>query len=611
MAPGETGLLLVEHWPELEADRQQLADVLTGIMTEAGSADPLSASGVIVDRQTLAIALVDAQGGLKAADVRFRECIGDPTLDPDLMRLIRDAGATGSRVGVVLGRDGGPGCVCAIAGKALARWRAPLLSSFGSEGEPPRGGAALVAFAPSSTTDAVSLAGEAYGFSALERRVVNMLVEQPTLKAAAKLLGISRSTAKAAQASAMRKAGVDSAVELLDRLIRLSSLPHGPPSRADEDLAPMLGLTRAETRVARVLASGSSARKTADRLGVSEQTVAAHRRSIFAKIGVGKARQLARLITDVESMARLSGAGEVSELHGRDPGRLRFLIDADRRRVAFLDYGPASGDPVVLGHGALTGRIPPPPLLTALHADGRRVVALTRPGFGLTSPALHGYAETVVADFRLLLDNLRAPACTLVTRDSISALAILAACPSRVSRVLLVNPQFPNAQRVAAKGPIQAITRMLLEHPQTIDPFARMLVRQSKDSVIGALLQRSTGSSPADRAVTSDAALLDHLVRDVLGLLGPSVIGFSEERRVFASGWSPPSVVETGKLTILLGEDLAYASDGADGSALSCDHVVVVGGAGWFLLFSHPEAVLLQMRRADDGPLPAGHAQKG
>ena len=64
-----------------------------------------------------------------------------------------------------------------------------------------------------------------------------------------------------------------------------------------EGVAAALSLTRGETRVAGLLASGRSEREIADALAVSLNTVKTHRKRIYAKLGVARRVELAAILS--------------------------------------------------------------------------------------------------------------------------------------------------------------------------------------------------------------------------------------------------------------------------------------------------------------------------
>lgn len=81
----------------------------------------------------------------------------------------------------------------------------------------------------------------------------------------------------------------------------------------------------------------------------------------------------------------MSDAGTTAAPTDEGDGRLR-TVDADRGRVAYVEYGDPDGVPVLFFHGTPGSRV-----LGALYDEpardrGVRVIAPDRPGYGRSSP---------------------------------------------------------------------------------------------------------------------------------------------------------------------------------------------------------------------------------
>lgn len=74
------------------------------------------------------------------------------------------------------------------------------------------------------------------------------------------------------------------------------SNPDREPISDSTMLMQLFGLTRAEARLAQVLASGQSLQKAAERLGIAQSTVRSQLKSIFAKTNTNRQSQLVRLL---------------------------------------------------------------------------------------------------------------------------------------------------------------------------------------------------------------------------------------------------------------------------------------------------------------------------
>jgi len=81
-------------------------------------------------------------------------------------------------------------------------------------------------------------------------------------------------------------------------LVDLDYRPHPP----EETLRTVFGLTRAEARLARQLASGDSLADAAEVLGIKPETARAHLKAVFAKTDTHRQSELVGLLTKVSSI---------------------------------------------------------------------------------------------------------------------------------------------------------------------------------------------------------------------------------------------------------------------------------------------------------------------
>ncbi len=124
----------------------------------------------------------------------------------------------------------------------------------------------------------------------------------------------------------------------------------------------------------------------------------------------------------------------------------------DGRRLAWCEYGPPTGFPVLYFHGTPGSRWQVPQIPHAFETADVRLIAFDRPGFGgsspLPSPRPLSGAE---ADVSALLEHLGIDAfsCVGVSGGAAFAAAIAQELPGRVRRLVLVcpvgNPRAPGA----------------------------------------------------------------------------------------------------------------------------------------------------------------------
>jgi pimeloyl-ACP methyl ester carboxylesterase/DNA-binding CsgD family transcriptional regulator len=447
----------------------------------------------------------------------------------------------------------------------------------------------IAAFAPSRSRAMVLRAAEALGLSPLEARISAALLYAPSLEAAAREAGVGRATAKDALDGALRKTGAKGASQLVGRIVDLSCGADDRP-RDWASTARASGLSPAETRIAEQIADGVTAQAMAVRLGLTEQTVKSYRKAIFAKLGINRSRDLRRLLAEAGELERLSQSAQVVS-PGAD-GLLRATVGPDGRRVAVIDYGPASGRPILILHGYTTGRLAAPPLLNALRCRGFRVIVPQRPGFGLTSAAEGDYLQTAVRDMALVLDRLELRAAAILARDggAASAIGFAAAFPERITSGVLLNPRPPIGLERRVATPFSALSAMLLRHPELIEGFAAMMQRQTRRDLIGGVLRRAFADIEADRLCFEVPANARHMIDDHLGLVGRFTAGFCAENLLFADGWEPPATYAGPRWRLAFSDGLTleppglWASVGDGAPALLED-------AGLLAQFTHADAL--------------------
>ena len=87
-------------------------------------------------------------------------------------------------------------------------------------------------------------------------------------------------------------------------MVQVLELDAAPGSGADEALR-LLGLTGSEARIAALVGLGMSPREVAAQLGLTEGTVRTRLKGTFAKLGLSRQSEIARLVTQIQMFAGL------------------------------------------------------------------------------------------------------------------------------------------------------------------------------------------------------------------------------------------------------------------------------------------------------------------
>jgi pimeloyl-ACP methyl ester carboxylesterase/DNA-binding CsgD family transcriptional regulator len=587
---GRLGPAFLGAWPALNSQEPAWRDLLDEITQTAARLHPSVGVATSVHPGALGVALVDRHGRARRSDQRFTDWIGDASASPACARLASQAWRIGRCIGLVTGDDGRVVTIFAARCDLAGPW-GPIAGEL-SPACKPRDQILLIAFAPSNSSAMIGRAAASLGLSPLEARLAESMLDAPNLEVAARSIGVGRETAKDALGSAMRKAGVASASQLVGRIVDLSCEGLGGEGPDIDLLRHAMDLSPSEARVAAALAAGGTAKQIGASLGLSPQTVKSYRRAVFQKVGVNRSRDLQRLMSELAELARLSSASQVlaDERHAQE--RLR-VVASRGRRIAFTDYGPASGTPLMVGHGFTTGRLLASPLLKRYRAAGFRVLIPQRPGFGLTDVAEGEYLETAADDLADILDRLDIERIRVLVRDGgvASLLAFDVRHPGRLDRPVLLNPRPPRAARRAPPAPMSAISRVLLERPALIAPFAEMLRRQTRSDILEGILKRAC-TLAVDSAAIEALGVLPQLVRDAQGLMARSIRGFIDEQHVYSHGWTPPATVSTRGWTLAMSGALCGEPDISPWAGLPDLRCVVIEGAGLMVAYSHAEQVL-------------------
>jgi pimeloyl-ACP methyl ester carboxylesterase/DNA-binding CsgD family transcriptional regulator len=594
LAEGRPALAILDGWATLESSLRREPEALTAAFREAAQFDAAQGSATVAPRSALGFAVVEAGGDLAHADADFRKWFGAA---PDLAafrRLIRLALKDGQASGLVEAANGAALAVCAGVREAAVGWPLPAECRLALAGPARR--VVLLCFAPSRAGDLAARAAGAFGLTPLEARLVEALLDAPNLEAAASRIGVGRETAREALKKAMKKAGARRSPDLVRRMMDLMCGDHPVPPALEAVLASSFGATAAEARAAAHFARGLTAREVAEALGVKETTVRGQLKAVFAKTGVGKARDLVRLAAEASTLAALTGSAE-TVLEIADPnGRLRVIASGDRR-IALTDYGPRSGRPVIVMHGAATGRRLPPALVRALHGRGYRPIVPQRPGYGLTDVAEGPYLNQGAEDMARVLDALRIDRAKLLVRDSSTPTGLLFASrhADRVSAGVAINPKLPYAndgrQLRLPTTTMGAIAKALAASPQLIGLTAEIFRRQTRTDLMEAVMRRVLADVPSDRAALLTPGVLDALVRDAQGMFARSSLGFSAEQQSYAAGWAVPQTVGGERWTVAECDFVALPAGEDIWGGLPNVRFHTIPNAGLLVYFTHPAAI--------------------
>lgn len=557
----------------------------------------------IVEARSIAAAVYDARGVQLAATDAFTNGNCDSLVDHDRLAHFSSPGAAPSWLSIARAPDdtAATGLIAYSPAAQTLTWRLPPEIHQAAQAH----GRSVVVLTTAMDERSPPLrdACVAYGLNGLQTRVALETIRTGAIKAAAVNLGLSYQTAREALAAAMKRMGARRLPELVTRLTTLAFgvFPGRVSSR--DVLADVWGLTERQIAIAGMLAEGASREQIARLLGVSLALVKKELDAAYSLLQVSSAAALARKLVEARALSWLTTttAGGVGFVEDQlEP--LRFALRPDGGRIAYSDYGPASGRPVLVLHSSMTTRIVSRKLLRALHRAGYRPIAIDRPGFGLSAPLDGAAAEAdpftaAVADVSRVLDSLKVRQVDIVSRGAAQFLVALAkGLPEAIGRVALVNPGPPYRYSGRSIGPLGVIKDALVRNPAAVRAVAPFLAGHLTFRRTARMMEQWMRGSAPDHRATQDPEIVVDFFRSVRMFTTGHYDGFLKEQAAIARGGRPaPSSDATGWRVLLGAHDvlyepeivLAYWRDLLPGARFQ-----VVSDGGRFLAMTHPQLIV-------------------
>lgn len=567
------------------------------IETDAARADFLP----FFDPQSLAVAVLESDGRVRVASRLFAQEQGERYIDTDLVARALRSGTPIVTPVAVKTHSGAESVIFVYASARLAQsqWRLPpdLI-------EDAQDGRVVVLTTLSARSGPLERACAAFGLTVSQTRLVQAVVGAGSIKAAAETLGISHVTGRETLSEIYRRTGARRLPELVGLL---SGMAFGLlPSRADHGslLVDVWGLTAKQASIALLIASGAAREEAARALGLSVAVVRKDLEQVFATLRVASASELARTVSTISALGTLLDAtgGRVAFADPRaEP--LRLLPRGDGSRIAWSDYGPMGGKPVLVVHSSMTSRPVPSGLVAALQARGFRVLSVDRPGFGLSDPVPglrageHDPFDAAARDVVTLLAALKLSRIDILARGGAQAvLALARRAPERLGKVLLVNPDPHTGSDAHRQGPLGAFKEAYLRRPELIGTFARLVAGSLTRERAHRMLRQAMRGSPPDECAVADPAMVDDYWRSVRMLANGRIEGYINEQVAIVRDGKPDPAPGLTHWSVLIGtydtmHDPAHV-ERYWRDVLPDSRFERVHGAGRFLAMTHTAAVI-------------------
>ncbi|MDH4386242.1 MAG: alpha/beta fold hydrolase [Caulobacter sp.] len=457
-------------------------------------------------------------------------------------------------------------------------------------------------------------ASYSYGLTDLQARVIVAVVWTGSVRAAAQTVGVSYSTAREAVAMALKVSGAGRLPALIEMITVLATGIFPKEASNGDFVLEATGLTRRQLALASCLSSGLTRTEAARAVGVSPAVAKKEIDQVHSLLGTRSAAALARRLNEIKALAMLTDVslGQIA-LDDDVLVPTTFLSRSDGTRIAYSDYGPRSGKPVLVLHSSSTTRPVASSLVRALQARNFRVLSVDRPGFGLTDLPLAEPAtartvfEAAARDVSLLCRHLKLKRIDLVCRGAAQvAVALHDSFPSLLGRVVLVNPDPPHQGASGQSSPTDVLKEAFFRRPGLIAALARMLAASLSPHKVQAAMLRTFARCDADIRATRDARQFADYYRSVRPFGTGRIEGYVLEQTAIVSDTAGPPLSGAAQWTLLLGmKDSLHAVDRTREfwtqkvPEARCD---VVADAGRLLSMTHPERILAALVHEAGGP---------
>lgn len=466
---------------------------------------------------------------------------------------------------------------------------------------------AALCFAPSRVSDFPDLAARIYTLSSQQRETLKALLASPDLDEAAALLGLTLAGLRRRMRNLFEATGSTRLAALIANMTRIVADECVCEWARDDGLREALDLTGGEARVALRLFEGASLPDIATQLGVSTHTVRDQARAVLGKCGLSRLRDLSLFGAEALALIALAMSDEILHDDRED------LLDATRictrgaRRIAFTDYGPPSGRPVLVFHGGLGTRRVGLALRQALQAHGFRPIGFDRPGFGLTDMACSRHPfEAAAEDGEHLARTLELDRLDILAIDggAAPALEFAARSAQSLNTIMLISPRPPRLARSGARL-VDQFVRACVHQPSLIVSAYRFLRRRGGVRMTEMLTRSLIGDHPLDRALIEDERFRNAMIAELLTCGARTAAGLEAEQTHYPD-WRMPSLPRGQRFVLVLGaKDPLWGDDEKSGpcpwSSLPALERVRFSAAGRFIITTHAGEITALLDRVSQG----------
>ena len=289
-------------------------------------------------------------------------------------------------------------------------------------------------------------------------------------------------------------------------------------------------LTDKESKILAQLVQGESIKQIAETQSNSVHTIRTHVKTMLSKTNVRRQVELIQLASATINAAAIPAISTIDKQLTSTPDTTTsdaaFLTLADNRRLAYKEYGPVTGTPVIFCHSIIGSRQERPLNLDSLASNHIRLIVPDRPGIGLSDflpeQSLLGWAEDIqqltaqlnLDDFHVLGLGLGGP----------FAMAVCHHLSDHVKSLVLIDSTAPLFRDKEINANSSLFSYFMPKIGQLSKPLHRQLtafiVSNLKRNPDRVLHQLNKGLNPCDREMFARDDV-QALVKTTLAEIGP------------------------------------------------------------------------------------------
>jgi pimeloyl-ACP methyl ester carboxylesterase len=221
----------------------------------------------------------------------------------------------------------------------------------------------------------------------------------------------------------------------------------------------------------------------------------------------------------------------------------REIRAKDGRRLAFCEYGPATGSAVLFCQGTPSSRLTHPD--TAITQElGARLIVIDRPGFGRSDPQPGRRIADIATDAATVMDALGLAQFAVIgiSGGGPFAAAVAQALPDRVTQAALTGSTGPldGPGNFAGMTPVRRMGYLIARHAPRLMPAAIHLTNDPRRGAERFFSAYTRHNPPADQAILARTEIRDMFLRSYRESCRQGIQAFAEEVCLGAGDWGFP-----------------------------------------------------------------------